>query len=360
VSDGIPDGITREDVSRAIADFDVGVAHDFAASTGYDLVIEGRRYPPKAIIGLAARRIAGRNLTPYDFKGGEGSRCFRILRDLGFDVQPKPGITIGFAVITENDESKWHDETGVRYHFPKRYFKFLSPGTRVIYYKGKLQDNVYAARRLSAAPHYFGLATIGKVFPDPESQKGDFYATIEDFYQFSKPVLAKTAAGFIEEIPETRITNYWRDGVRHISEDVYDQIVYAAESANAVPHKRDFAVLTTEEATLARYPEGALRSVTVNAYERNPRARADCIAHYGPTCRACEFDFAKYYGPIGAGYIHVHHVRDLASIGKEYHVDPIKDLSPVCPNCHAMLHTERPAMTIETLRTIIHTKRHRE
>lgn len=89
MADGIPDGITREDVIEAIAGFDAGVSHEFAPSTGYDLVFTGKTYPPKAILGLGARRVAGRILTPYDFKGGEGSRCFRILRDLRFAIRPK-------------------------------------------------------------------------------------------------------------------------------------------------------------------------------------------------------------------------------------------------------------------------------
>jgi hypothetical protein len=171
---GIPDGITGNDVAKAIAAFDAGILHEFAPSIKYDLAFNGKRYPPKAIIGLAARRIAGRTLTPYDFKGGEGSRCFRILRELGFDVLPKTNAErVQFAVITENDESQWHDETGIRYHFPKRYFKFLPPGTNVVYYKGKLKDDSFAVKRLSPEPHYFGLATIGKVYPDPESMKGE-------------------------------------------------------------------------------------------------------------------------------------------------------------------------------------------
>lgn len=87
--DGIPTSITRADVESAIVDFDANVSHGFAPSTSYDLEFNGKRYPPKAIVGLAARRLAGRTLTPEDFKGGEGSKCFRILRKLGFDVVPK-------------------------------------------------------------------------------------------------------------------------------------------------------------------------------------------------------------------------------------------------------------------------------
>lgn len=43
--------------------------------------------------------------------------------------------------------------------------------------------------------------------------------------------------------------------------------------------------------------------------------------------------FTDMYGDIGKDFIHVHHLL----IGEEYVVDHIKDLRPVCPNCHAML-----------------------
>ncbi|RPA27848.1 HNH endonuclease [Shewanella frigidimarina] len=78
-----------------------------------------------------------------------------------------------------------------------------------------------------------------------------------------------------------------------------------------------------------------------------------CIAHFGVTCQVCDFDFEKTYGEIGKGFIHVHHKIDLATIGENYQVDPINDLIPVCPNCHAMLHTEKPAMSIDKLRKMI-------
>lgn len=35
-------------------------------------------------------------------------------------------------------------------------------------------------------------------------------------------------------------------------------------------------------------------------------------------------------------------------------IDPISDLRPVCPNCHAMLHKKNPPYTIDELREIIH------
>jgi 5-methylcytosine-specific restriction protein A len=114
-----------------------------------------------------------------------------------------------------------------------------------------------------------------------------------------------------------------------------------------------FTVLPTEVSAPGRFIEGATHRVFVNRYERDPQARKACIEHYGCHCRCCGFDFLATYGEIGRDFIHVHHLRELASIGEAYEVDPIADLRPVCPNCHAMLHTQTPALTVEQLRAIV-------
>lgn len=96
--------------------------------------------------------------------------------------------------------------------------------------------------------------------------------------------------------------------------------------------------------------EGASVPVSINSYERNPLARARCLAHHGYACAVCEFSFETFYGPIGKHYIHVHHIIPLSEIGEQYIVDPISDLIPVCPNCHAMIHSTRPALGIAQLK----------
>ena len=101
------------------------------------------------------------------------------------------------------------------------------------------------------------------------------------------------------------------------------------------------------------FTEGAVKQVTINAYERDSQARTACIDKYGAICQVCDFNFETIYGAIGKGFIHLHHKVDIATIGKSYQVDPINDLIPVCPNCHAMLHTETPAMTVVQLKKII-------
>ena len=99
-----------------------------------------------------------------------------------------------------------------------------------------------------------------------------------------------------------------------------------------------------------RYLEGASKTVSVNTYERNSEARGKCIEHYGLKCSVCSFDFEEKYGDLGEGYIHVHHIIPLSEIGGEYNLNPIEDLRPVCPNCHAIIHRTQPALSIDQLK----------
>jgi hypothetical protein len=86
----IPKGLTRECVLQALADLDAGIEHPFGPPTGYELIHEGRRYAPKAVIGLACRSLVGRVLLPEEFSGGEApGQANHVLRELGFTVMPK-------------------------------------------------------------------------------------------------------------------------------------------------------------------------------------------------------------------------------------------------------------------------------
>ncbi len=98
--------------------------------------------------------------------------------------------------------------------------------------------------------------------------------------------------------------------------------------------------------------EGATCRITVNAYERNPEARRQCIEAHGTRCCICKFSFGAVYGPEAEGYIHAHHVKPLSEIGAAYVVDPINDMRPVCPNCHAVLHLSGRCRTIEEVRQL--------
>ena len=201
----IPNGINRELILEVIDDFDSGAPHLFGESTGYDILFNGNRYPPKAIIGLAAEKLDGKQRDPKSFKGGLGTKCFHVLEENGFQI------------ITKGDMSPFPDEVG--------------------------NDEIYT--------------------------------------------------------------------------------------------------------------EGSVKKVSVNRYERDLEARRKCIEHYKPKCRVCDLEFHKFYGTIGDDFIHVHHTIPISEIGDLYAVNPISDLRPVCPNCHAMLHKRKPPFTIKELKKII-------
>mgnify|MGYP003298575008 CR=1 FL=1 len=102
------------------------------------------------------------------------------------------------------------------------------------------------------------------------------------------------------------------------------------------------------------YKEGSLLDCHGSKYERNRKARQECLNYFGYSCRVCGFDFEKTYGEIGRNFIEVHHYREISSHqGIEHKVDPQKDLIPVCSNCHSMLHRTKPALSIEALQSLI-------
>jgi hypothetical protein len=88
------DRVTRDNVSRAIAEYDrLGPEqffsqHGFGPTTTYDLVRNKRRYPPKAILGTAYEFATRKRLDSADFEGGK-SGAVRVLENLGFRVKKK-------------------------------------------------------------------------------------------------------------------------------------------------------------------------------------------------------------------------------------------------------------------------------
>lgn len=99
--------------------------------------------------------------------------------------------------------------------------------------------------------------------------------------------------------------------------------------------------------------EGASYHKRVKRYERSHINRAACLEIYGDSCQICEFNFGRHFGELGEGFIHIHHIVPLSKMGESYALDPGKDLIPVCPNCHAMLHRRNPVLLPEELRQLL-------
>lgn len=105
-----------------------------------------------------------------------------------------------------------------------------------------------------------------------------------------------------------------------------------------------------EEGLDQTFTEGGVTRVLVNRYERSPEAREACIRRWGASCYVCGMDFATRYGDYARGTIEVHHLQRVADQGGvRYEVDPVNDLRPLCPNCHAAVH-RRDAPPIDEMR----------
>lgn len=244
------------------------------------------------------------------------------------------------VVIVENDTSQWKDETGAVYHFPKRYQTWLSEGTEVIYYKGRINDKSFASVRLSDNPHYFGKARIGKVYADSSSDKGDLFALIENFIAFEGAVPAKVSGMYLETIPANRVKNYWRDGVRPISQADFDSILMHAK-LQSTKAETEGAAMEGDPFIFESANEGSKSTYFGTRYERRKDLRIKAIAIHGLDCKGCGFDFEQAYGEHAKGFIHVHHVVPISKLGGEKAVNPETDLVTLCANCHAVVHRKR-------------------
>lgn len=245
-----------------------------------------------------------------------------------------------YSIITENDISQWNDKTGELYHFPSRYLKFLTPGTKVICYKGKIKNNSFKDKRLTSEPHYFGTAIIKKVYKDNNSKKNDYFAELISYVPFAIPVIAKQNNEFIEIIPSTRTVNYWRDGVRTINEKIFNKILELSDIDESKESNYNDIYQGLEQTFESTTIEGKKKLRYSSFYERKPIYRQQALIIHGYTCMGCGFNFEKKYGEIGKGYIHVHHLKPISESGETI-INPKTDLNVLCANCHSIVHRQK-------------------
>jgi len=69
-------------------------------------------------------------------------------------------------------------------------------------------------------------------------------------------------------------------------------------------------------------------------------------------CTVCNLSFLKKYLIYGQDFIEAPHNKPISELTEET-VMKISDLSPVCSNCHRIIHRERPFLSIHELREIV-------
>lgn len=202
---------------------------------------------------------------------------------------------------------------------------------------------------------YGALSPIGFYRSNPGSESCDMpFEMIRQAYQELSPSHAEviSRAARKPKHPSTRSTHS-AELVQFVADELgktLPQPMYWD-----APVEDHLPLIAEELPNDEQFTEGAARLIFVNAYERDRRGRQLCIKHYGARCCVCGLSFEERYGTEAAGIIHVHHIVPLSEIRESYQVDPIRDLRPVCPNCHAVIHhaTKTPR-TIEQVMKMIH------
>ena len=114
----------------------------------------------------------------------------------------------------------------------------------------------------------------------------------------------------------------------------------------------DIESLRIEDGILSK--EGKRKSYYGHRYERIGKNRKKALEIHGTICFGCGIDLEEKYGERGKGFIEVHHIKPLSHQKKEIVIDPEKDLIPLCPNCHRIVHRfPSDILSIDQLRNIV-------
>ena len=372
--------ITVASVLEAVAEYDRLGRDEFLYRYGvrpardYVLVVNGFDYPSKAIVaaahGFLEPDIAA--LDASDFSGGRDGAA-GVLSRLGFAVtdevprhRPRrpDGVEMRAEFEVERTAEGWGvtllSRGGTKGTSSERNPDYLEGLALLLERLGELSAAIIRIRVDSDRLHALAPAdrTLALTFPIPLSPEVDSAGLAARISSAQKAVgRAPGASGSGNGTKRIRI-DVLLDG----ASDDADPVVFLAQGstpgdgrapAELVADFRSGDEVTSLDLGNAVVREGAVREVLVNSYERHAGARGECIRVHGDSCVACGINFGDEYGEIGEGFIHVHHLVPLSTIGREYELDPVEDLVPVCPNCHAMLHrrTQTPR-SVDDLRRI--------
>ena len=190
--------------------------------------------------------------------------------------------------VNASDRYDWKDITGEQYHYPNGYRNMILSGTEFVYYRG--------IRRLEGGrgeAQYFGAGVVGEIWRDPmvllDAPKNEWawYCKVQDYVPFPVPVPAKVGGIFFEDIKQ----NMWRNGVRKLSDQIFERILAAAgisflrknDLRSAIPQLPNIHAIEIQEtsesliAPLLNSPSGASSPSTAGRarWSRNAKIAGD-------------------------------------------------------------------------------------
>lgn len=321
MADNIPDGISRYDIEEAIRDLKAGEEHLFGDSTGYDVLYEGERYPPKALIGLAARRLNGAPLGPYDFKGGKGTLCFRLLEKNDFKIVAKTGYSDNPGELVSE---QWTDDE-LRAAVEAYLWMLDKQERRIPYVKSHVNASLRGGllgKRTKASVE-FRMQNITSVFDE---------------------LCMPTVSGYP---PHANVGEQVKQRILGFLDDL--GLVDAADfELSADPAEIDKRSSNLRKRKLMGKPKGSkqpnLTVVQTTQAVRDPLVKAFVLQEADGVCECCG-NPAPFQKDDGSPYLEVHHLRTLADNGS----DTVENAVAICPNCHRELHygANRGALMVE-------------
>ena len=121
----------------------------------------------------------------------------------------------------------------------------------------------------------------------------------------------------------------------------------------AVMQKEDKSTDLSVNSVMEEEKETVSQAVTEEeALAFSERIKKECIDYYGAICDICGFDFGYTYGEAYEGCIEVHNVHGLEQEITE-NTHPTADLIPVCCNCHRIIHSKTPPVSVEQMRKMV-------
>lgn len=149
-------------------------------------------------------------------------------------------------------------------------------------------------------------------------------------------------------------------GRRYLAED-YSDIAEALRDQGFGEEERNREFVKDYEGLIIE--EGASFTHNVNKRNRSRHLAEIAKEHFRNDkgqipCMVCEFDFLDFYGELGKSYIEIHHLKPIHEYeisGEKGTVETsLKNLAPLCSNCHRMVHRKKGELiSPENLKDII-------
>lgn len=321
----IPEGITREDVLNARDEIENGLEHSFGNATGYVVKVGDKYYPPKLIIGVAAKRLREGKFLPHNrFSSGEESH--KHLRPIGFEIFSIKELPPDAEVYVNPSKSqKGSSKSG------KRDWTYEELEASV--------DTYMAIYDLDSTNQKY----VKKDFYTELSEKiGRSYKSCEYRMQNISAVLDKLGMPWIEGLKPAK--NVGTGVAAKLEEIIRKNISQEQDEELELYEPEEIETKVLEQSKKKYIPKPVGRKVpqrktaSITQYSRSASVIAYVLSQAKGKCECCR-ETAPFITRDGRPYLEVHHLRRLADGGS----DTPENAVGLCPNCHRRLHYSEDA-----------------